>query len=280
MILKNAVKFFIIVFLCLILLYICKIDSIPNNMVLYKGEILNIGDFLGISILIDNKDCNTVLASTNLGNTDEIITSNIAKVELFNSFVVKDINLSILDETTVIPVGQVSGLKLYTSGVLVVGMSEIKSVDNKYERPYKNSGIEEGDRILKIDNKEVIDTASLQEYVNSSDGKALQIEYVKKDKTYTTIITPIKYIDGTYKLGLWVRDTAAGIGTLTYYEPSTGNFAALGHGITDVDTGELVEISNGEFLTAKVLSIIKGLKGSPRKNTRKYRRTNNNWIYL
>ena len=61
-------------------------------------------------------------------------------------------------------------------------------------------------------------------------------------------------------MGLWVRDSAAGIGTLTFYEPSTGNFAALGHGITDSDTGNLIEIQNGEFLTTKVLSIEKGLK--------------------
>ena len=92
--------------------------------------------------------------------------------------------------------------------------------------------------------------------------------YVKNNEIYKCNLTPIKALDGTYKLGLWVRDSAAGIGTLTFYEPSTGNFAALGHGITDVDTGDLVEISNGEFLTTKILSIIKGLKGSPRKNPR------------
>ena len=67
---------------------------------------------------------------------------------------------------------------------------------------------------------------------------------------------------------MWVRDSAAGIGTLTFYEPSTGNFAALGHGITDTDTGDLVEIQNGEFLTTKIISIVKGIKRKPWKNTR------------
>ena len=95
---------------------------------------------------------------------------------------------------------------------------------------------------------------------DKSKGENLEIEYVRNNEMKYCNITPIKYGDGSYKLGLWVRDSAAGIGTLTFYEPSTGNFAALGHGITDTDTGKLVEIQNGEFLTTKILSIIKGIK--------------------
>ena len=93
-------------------------------------------------------------------------------------------------------------------------------------------------------------------------------------------MTPVKESDGTYKLGLWVRDSAAGIGTLTFYDPSTGNFAALGHGITDADTGNLIEIQNGEFLTTRVISITKGQKGTPRKNTWYNRKSKNNWNYI
>ena len=76
----------------------------------------------------------------------------------------------------------------------------------------------------------------------------------------------MKAQDKNYKIGLWVRDSNAGIGTLSFYEPSTGNFAALGHGITDIDTGDLVEIADGEFLTTQIISIEKGRKGNPRKN--------------
>lgn len=189
-------------------------------------------------------------------------------MKLFNTFNVKEIDMSIIDETTVIPVGQVSGLKLYTNGVLVVGMSEIKSTDNQKYKPYENSGIEEGDRIIKINEEEVTDTKKLIEIVNKSSGKNLKIEYIRNNETKIANITPVEYTDGTYKLGLWVRDSAAGIGTLTFYEPSTGNFAALGHGITDSDTGQLVKIQNGEFLTTKILSIIKGAKRKSRKNSR------------
>ena len=258
---KRTRRIFIIAFLLCIYTYCCKVDSIPNNIILYGGEQLNIGNFAGISLKIGDKDCDTVLASSEISSlSDSKNKEATVDVKLFNTFNVKEVSVSIIDKTTVVPVGQVSGLKLYTNGVLVVGMSEIKGIDNQKYKPYENSGIEEGDRITKINNEEVTDTNTLINIVNKSKGENNDIEYVRNNEMKYCNITPIKYGDGSYKLGLWVRDSAAGIGTLTFYEPSTGNFAALGHGITDTDTGKLVEIQNGEFLTTKILSIIKGIK--------------------
>ena len=262
---KRTRRIFIIAFLLCIYTYCCKVDSIPNNIILYGGEQLNIGNFAGISLKIGDKDCDTVLASSEISSlSDSKNKEATVDVKLFNTFNVKEVSVSIIDKTTVVPVGQVSGLKLYTNGVLVVGMSEIKGIDNQKYKPYENSGIEEGDRITKINNEEVTDTNTLINIVNKSKGENLEIEYVRNNEIKNCNITPIKYGDGSYKLGLWVRDSAAGIGTLTFYEPSTGNFAALGHGITDTDTGKLVEIQNGEFLTTKILSIIKGIKRKSR----------------
>ena len=275
---RKTKRIFIIAFLLCIYIYCCKIDSIPNSIILYGGEQLNLGNFLGISLKIGDEDCNTILASSDITeNSDSIKNEATIDVKLFNTINVKEVSVSIIDKTTVIPVGQVSGLKLYTNGVLVVGMSEIKGEDSKKYKPYENSGIEEGDRIIKIEEKEISDTNELIDIVNKSKGKNLEIEYIRNNEINKCNITPIKYSDGSYKLGLWVRDSAAGIGTLTFYEPSTGNFAALGHGITDSDTGKLVEIQNGEFLTTKILSIIKGLKRKARKSPRNNRRWDNNW---
>ena len=273
---KKINRIFIIAFLLSIFVYVCKIDSIPKNIFLYNEEELNLGNFFGISLKIGDEDLNTVLTSSNL-NADEMEKTKIVDVKLFNVLKVKEVSVNILEKTTVIPIGQVSGLKLYTNGVLVVGMSEIKGEDNLKYKPYENSGIEEGDRIVKIDGIEIKDTNHLIEIVDTSYGKSLEIEYIKNNEKLITEITPVKASDETYKIGLWVRDSAAGIGTLTFYEPATGNFAALGHGITDVDTGKLVEIQNGEFITTRIISIIKGLKGSPRKNTRYNRESNNYW---
>ena len=262
---KKSFKIFIIVFLLCIFTYICKIDSISNNLIIYNGEELNIGNFIGLNLEL--KD--TLLASNNLASTEN--SEENVNVKLFNLFNVKQITVNKLDEKTVIPVGEISGLKLYTNGVLVVGMSEIKAEDNQKYKPYETTQIEEGDRIIKINNTQIIDTNHLIQMVNESNGDTLTIEYIKNNEKITEEITPKKALDNTYKLGLWVRDSSAGIGTLTIYEPKTGNFAALGHGITDIDTGDLIEIQNGEFVTADVVSIIKGKKGEPRKNSRNNR---------
>ena len=159
------------------------------------------------------------------------------------------------------PIGRTIGLKLYTDGVLVVGMSEIDGEDGNKYMPYENSGIKEGDLIQEINGQEIANTQALINIVNASNGKEMSIKYKRNGESIYTSIKPVKGLNSGYMLGLWVRDAAAGIGTLTYYEQASGKFAALGHGITDVDTGNLLNISNGELVTAQIVSIVKGVKG-------------------
>ena len=159
--------------------------------------------------------------------------------------------------------GNIAGVKLYTSGILVVGMSEIEGVDNKKHKPYENSGIEEGDSIISIDNTKISTTQDLIDTVNASSGKNLAIEYVHNNANATCSITPVQTSNNEYKLGLWVRDSAAGVGTVTFYDSSTKSFGALGHGITDIDTEELINIESGEFITTQILNIKKGENGYP-----------------
>ncbi len=181
-------------------------------------------------------------------------------VKLFDSLNVSNLTINVIPKTTVIPLGNTIGLKLYTEGVLVVGMSEIEG-----EKPYEDTGIKEGDRIIKIDKEKISNTEDLVQTVNSSQGKEVQITYIKEDtnEEKVTNILPAKTKDNEYKLGLWVRDAAAGVGTLTFYEPDSKMFAALGHGITDIDTGSLVTIANGELVSSNIVSITKGEKGNP-----------------
>lgn len=142
--------------------------------------------------------------------------------------------------------------------MLVVGKSEING-----QKPYANTGIEEGDIIVKINEKEITCTSELIETVNNSNGEDLNVKYLRDGVEYTANMEAVAVENNEYKLGLWVRDGAAGIGTITYYEPSTQNFAALGHGIIDVDTEDLIKISSGEVVTTKVSSIVKGKEGVP-----------------
>ena len=256
-----------LLFLTIIYVYICAIDAIPRSTILFEGEQLNVKKIIGISLVNKNEKYNTILTSTDYDkneNKQELGTTNL-QVKLFNTLNVKDIDVSVIKRTKVIPVGQVAGLKLYTSGVLVVGMSEIKGIDNKKYKPYENTGIQEGDTIVQIENEEITGTKELIQKVNSSKGKKLKFKYVRDGKILECSISPIKTSNSEYKLGLWVRDSAAGIGTMTYYEPETKKFAALGHGITDIDTGKLINVSNGQFITTKILSIIKGKDGTPGK---------------
>lgn len=264
---KKLLIAFLLFLLTIIYVYICAIDAIPKSIILFEGEQLNLKKIIGISLVNKNEKYSTVFTSTDYNeeeNKQNLGTANL-QVKLFNTLNVKDIDVSVIKRTKVIPVGQVAGIKLYTSGVLVVGMSEIKGIDNKKHKPYENSGIQEGDTIVQIENDEVTGTEELIKKVNSSKGKEIKVKFVRDGKFLECSILPVKTDVAEYKLGLWVRDSAAGIGTMTYYEPETQNFAALGHGITDIDTGKLINISNGQLITTKVLSIIKGKDGLPGK---------------
>ena len=194
-----------------------------------------------------------------------LLINIISIVKLFDIFTVKNVDISVIKKTKVIPVGQVVGLKLYTHGVLVVGLSEIVSDDNERIKPYEGTDIREGDNIIELNGLDIIDTEDLINKINGFKGEKVTLKYLREGKEFNCDIQPIKTKQGSYKLGLWVRDSAAGIGTLSYYNPENKTFAALGHGITDIDTGELVNISEGEFMTTKILSIVKGEKGRPGK---------------
>lgn len=144
-------------------------------------------------------------------------------------------------------------------------MSEIEGIDEKRYKPYENTGIEEGDSIISVNQNTISTTDELVENINKSQGKQVKIKYIHEKETKECSITPVKTGESEYKLGLWVRDSAAGVGTVTFYEPSTKNFGALGHGITDIDTEELIHIASGEFVTTKILNIQKGENGNPGK---------------
>ena len=163
----------------------------------------------------------------------------------------------------VYPIGRCIGLKLYTNGVLVIGMSEISGIDGKTYKPYENSGISEGDMIKSVNGTDINNTSELVNILNASNGNEISVKYQKSNnEEFYTTISPVLTKNG-YMLGLWVRDAAAGIGTLTYYDESTSSFGALGHGIIDVDTGELLNISNGEIVTSKIISIVKAKQNNP-----------------
>ena len=253
----------IIIILLTTYLYTLSIQSIPDNIVIFEGETINLKTILGIKADLTEKNKEIETISRNQTKPINTTGKKVLKLSLFENIFVKNVDVDVLPRTKVIPVGSVAGIKLYTSGVLVVGMTEIQGIDNKKYKPYENSGIQEGDRIISINNKDIENTEELLNTVNSSNGNEIQIQYIHEQKTQECSIKPVETAKKEYKLGLWVRDSAAGVGTVTFYEPTSKSFGALGHGITDIDTEKLIDIASGEFVTTKILNVIKGESGTP-----------------
>ena len=261
---KTITKLLLVFFLMVIYAYTLTIENIPSQLVILEGENINLKTLLGMQIKMETESMET--ASNYNENTISPKSGKATlQVSLFDQISLKDVNVDILPRTKVIPVGNIAGVKLYTSGVLVVGMSEIEGEDKKKYKPYENTGIKEGDTITKVNDKEIASTEELMKTVNEAQGQPVQIKYIHLEETKECSIEPVKTSSNEYKLGLWVRDSAAGVGTVTFYEPSTKTFGALGHGITDIDTEELIHIASGEFVTTRVLNITKGESGVPGK---------------
>ena len=267
---KKIRAIFLISILLILLVYVSNITSIPDNIILFQGEKFNLKTVFGLSFSTkyDNntKDGYDVLQISTSAQEEEGYNGKVRlSLNLFGKIPVKTIDVNIIENTKVVALGDIVGLKLYTNGVLVVGMSEISGIDNNKYKPYEKTGIREGDMIVKVNKAIVTCTADLLKTINEAEDNEVSLSYVRDGNLEQTSITPVKAEDNSYKIGLWVRDTAAGVGTVSFYEPSTGIFAALGHGILDIDTEKLLDISTGDFVTTNIVSIKKGEKGSPGK---------------
>lgn len=256
---KIVLKLTIIIALLIIFIYVCNISFMPESIIMMQGETLNINTLLGINLEQQNSNGQIIATSSSINKNKVSEVGKLdLKVNLFGSLQVKDVTVNVIPKVKVVPIGKAIGMKLYTDGVLVVGMSEIEG-----KKPYENCGIEEGDRIIEIDDSKINNTNELINTVNSSNGEPVNITYIsEEEEVLTTSIKPVKTGED-YKIGLWVRDAAAGVGTLTFYNPQNNKCVALGHGITDIDTAKLINIASGELVSANILSIEKGEKGKP-----------------
>lgn len=265
---NKIIKRVSIIFLSLIIyVYVCNITLMPNNIIIFQGEDINLKTIAGISVRKnDRENINLVEASNDMEINNAIGASSGSyeiNLDLFGTIPVKEINVNVIERTKVIPCGDLIGVKMYSKGALVVGFSEVEGIDNKIYKPFENTDINEGDTIVEINDKKISNTDELVEEVNKSNGNDIEVKYLENGDYKVTMITPVKNKNGDYKIGIWVRDATAGVGTLTFIEPSTGCFASLGHGIVDIDTGGIFNIANGELVGSRLLSIKKGMKNEP-----------------
>ena len=143
----------------------------------------------------------------------------------------------------VIPLGSAFGIKLFTDGVIVASLSDIYTEEGVC-CPAAEAGILPGDYLLQADGQDIPDNGALARYIGSSQGEAISFQVRREDQVFSVEVTPV-YGEGSFKTGMWVRDSAAGIGTLTFYDPATGVFAGLGHGICDMDTNGVMALNPG-----------------------------------
>ncbi len=162
----------------------------------------------------------------------------------------------------VIPIGHTVGIKLSAEGVLVVRLNMLQT-DEGPRCPEEEAGVEEGDLIVNIDGEEIDSNDKLQERIALSEGGGVTLEVERDGGKKTLSVTPVKDDKGEYRIGVLARDSMAGIGTLTYVDPETGEYGSLGHGICDSETGVLMPLKDGSLLYSVVGSVKKGKEGEP-----------------
>lgn len=187
------------------------------------------------------------------------------QVKLFGILPLKQIGIRVIEDQELIPVGVPIGIYVKTEGVLVVGTGEFRSADGEKVSPAKNI-VKSGDYVLKLNGEEITEKDDLISRIENGDGAEQILTIRRGEECFDVKICPVRDQSGKYKIGVWVRDNAQGVGTMTYID-SQGNFGALGHGINDVDTSTLMEMNDGTLYQTEIISIQKGTAGHPGEMT-------------
>ncbi|HBL83666.1 MAG TPA: SpoIVB peptidase [Clostridiales bacterium] len=196
-----------------------------------------------------------ITASTTNGQT---ITAS-----LFGVIPIKKVNLETYPRLKLCPGGNAFGIKFFTDGVLVIGLSDVKNTQGNIS-PSKAAGIEVGDIIKEYNGNKIENAEMLIKAIEASNGETINFSISRNGESITLKITPVLSLEtNTYKAGLWVRDSTAGIGTVTFIDKETNIFAGLGHGICDVDTGVLMPLGKAAVVDVDITGISKGVVNNP-----------------
>ncbi|WP_404456377.1 SpoIVB peptidase [Virgibacillus necropolis] len=247
-----------------------KYLSIPNNIVTFNTDSPMAVPSLGNSVEIEPTKEAVQAVSSN-----DFETVSAGEDQLFYSIAgipIKKVDVSVLEDLKVIPGGQSIGVQLHTVGVLVVGHHRITGTSKKLS-PGEEANIKVGDIILKINGEQIKEMQDVKPFVEKA-GKAnesLDVTIKRGNEKIQTKLTPIMDAkENEYRIGLYIRDSAAGIGTMTFYDPKSKRYGALGHVISDMDTQKPIEIYNGAIVNSTVTSIDKGSNGTPGEKQAKF----------
>lgn len=186
------------------------------------------------------------------------------EVKMLGFIPVKTIEVRAIPSQKVLVCGFPIGIKLRTSGVMVINVSGVVLEDGSRVSPAEEAGLLAGDIIVSAGGKKIDSIKDLISVIESSEGKEIPLTYIRQNVRRNTLVKPLKSAEDTqYRIGIWVRDSSAGIGTLTFIDPSSNIYGALGHGISDIDTGSLLQVGSGQLMKSNIVSIKKGVKGTP-----------------
>lgn len=240
--LKNFKKLFVVLPTAV---FLAAYSAIPKNIQLIQGQSL---DFKwGIS---------SEASTENTGNYT-------CQVKLFNFIPIKTVSVSVMPKYYVVPSGQAIGVRIYTDGVLVIGTGEVSSENGMKYYPARDAGIKPGDRIMAVNGEKVIGSEMLSKKISENNGDATLSIIRGQSEIELKIKAIYSSESGCCKAGIWVRDSTAGIGTMTFYDPENSCFAALGHGICDSDTKDILTISRGNISLCGIKNVFKGKNGVP-----------------
>jgi stage IV sporulation protein B len=184
-------------------------------------------------------------------------------LRLFESVPIKQVQVQVVPRNTVIPGGIPFGIKMHTRGVVVVGMSDIQNGAANFN-PAKDAGLKIGDILLAIDGYPLERNGDVLRCIEQSGGNEVNVRLERNGTEMILYLTPVlSEFESGYKAGIWVRDSSAGIGTMTYIDPETMGFAGLGHAICDVDTGEIMPLAHGEIVDVNITGAFAGHSGQP-----------------
>lgn len=231
---------------------------LPDKFYLSGNAPLNIRTFFTITAEYDGitgEDALQAISSTD----EEIIKIQEVRLKLFGLIPIKEVQLERIDRPVLVPCGTPFGIKIKTEGAVVTGFGDIEGNLS----PARQAGIRTGDIIKSVNGIEIEKSRDITRALQLTDGTAV-VEVVRDNKEMTFEIDPVKSRrDNLYRLGVWVRVSSAGIGTMTFYDPATGMFAGLGHGVCDADTGRLLPLLSGEAVSVTISGIVKGRPGDP-----------------
>lgn len=234
--------------------------------IIYYSEVLPDSYYVTAGSTLSIEECIQVRADslqTGAVVSEPLPTVRTEQLRLFGIFPVKEVTVTEVDEPVVVPCGTPFGIKIITEGVMVVDLTGFDT-DMGIISPAREAGIEEGDIISSIGGKKVMSNNDVSTIIEKEGGKVLGVELIRDGERRVVFLKPRRSLtDGVYRAGMWVRDSSAGIGTVTFYIPGNHVFAGLGHPVCDTDTGEILTMAKGEAASVVISGVRKSSDGDP-----------------